>query len=68
MDDETVKDMVNKAGYVEGLRPQWHESMEAIQKVINLHNQTLLRDRGFTREAHQEVSVINRHWNRILQG
>ena len=40
MDDETVKEMVDKAGYVEGLRPQWHESMEAIQKVINLHNQT----------------------------
>jgi len=35
---------------------------------VNLHNQNLLRDRGYSREAHQEVSVINKHWNRILQG
>ncbi len=68
MDDETIDDMIEKAGYIEGLRPQWAESMQVVQGVINLHNQNLLSSKGYTREAHDEVSEINKHWARILQG
>ena len=68
MDDETVKDMIEKAGYVDGLRPPWRESVDVIQRIVNLHNQNLLREQGYTRQAHNQVSEINEHWTRILQG
>ena len=68
MDDDTVKDMIEKAGYVDGLRPQWRESVDVIQRIVNLHNQNLLREQGYTREAHSQASKINEHWTRVLQG
>ena len=37
MDDETVKDMIEKAGYVDGLRPQWRESVDVIQRLSLIH-------------------------------
>ena len=68
MDDDTVKDMIEKAGYVDGLRPQWRESVDVIQRIVNLHNQNLLREQGYSREAHSQASEINEHWTRVLQG
>jgi len=68
MDDETVKDMIEKAGYVDGLRPQWRDSVDVIQSIINLHNQNLLRDAGYTRQAHNQAAEIRQHWTRVLQG
>ena len=68
MDDETINDMIDNAGYVEGLRPQWSDSVKIIQRLVDIHTSNLLRNGGYTREAHKEVDEINKHWARILQG
>ena len=59
MDDETVKDMIEKAGYVDGLRPQWRESVDVIQRIVNLHNQIKI--------LHHDANVAVVYFLRMLR-
>lgn len=69
--DSEIQDMIDNAGHL-GIngnpRPAWQDSVQVIQRIVNLHCDDLLREMNFTREAHDKISEIRTHWTRILQG
>lgn len=68
-DDFEIQAMIDNAGHIgENPRPEWSESVQVIQQIINLRCDRILMEFGRSREAHDEVSEIQRHWARILQG
>tara|TARA_R100001198_G_C5082767_1_gene123445 strand:+ start:168 stop:464 length:297 start_codon:yes stop_codon:yes gene_type:complete len=46
----------------------WSNAVDAIESVVKLHCDDLLRRKGYTRKAHEEAAEIKKHWERILQG
>lgn len=69
-DDYLVTALIDNAGHVGQMpeRIEWSVAVETIQRIINLHTDDVLRDGGFSREAHNEAEKIRSHWSRILQG
>jgi len=70
MSDKWVDDMIDQAGHVgeQTLRPAWSDSVQVVQRIVNLHCDKMLRDGNMSREAHNEVTEVRKHWTRILQG
>ncbi|MEC8518316.1 MAG: hypothetical protein ACPHHR_08145 [Cycloclasticus sp.] len=74
-EDAEVEEMIVNSGHI-GMtpcfentsRPAWQDSVQVIQRIVNLHCDDLLREMNFTREAHDKISEIRTHWTRILQG
>jgi hypothetical protein len=77
-DDQIVEDMISNSGAIgvlgeeiflqRGTRPDWSESVSVVERIVNLYCDKMLRELEFTREGHNAVDQIRRHWSRILEG
>lgn len=68
-EDTEIQAMIDNAGHLGAtVRPEWSDSVQVIQRIVNLHCDKMLREMEMSREGHDKVSEIQTHWARILQG